>query len=195
MGFILPNENSLTKEAFLAYFETFDEVRCPSDVQKWVDRFHVSDLRWRRPSKFMMTQMEQGRGKAYPLLTTVFIGETAMSRTWFHELGHLVYSRLEKELVSRLVLAAREHFPVVSSERVPVAIDTSTMKPTAVLKGSYLKINGMLCGLDHSGPGADGENDELWAILFAEYCEGSELPLKIRAIVEEIITALSPRQE
>lgn len=191
LGFIAPSDDSLTKEAFLAYFETFEEMQCPKPVEDWVHRLNVSDLRWRRPSGFMLSQMAQGFGKTYPPLATIFIGENAFLRTWFHELGHVVYPRIDKERVSRLVTATKLYFPVVSSDRVSAALDPTTLKATTLPKGIYLKMNGQFYGLDHSGPGANAENDELWAILFGEYCSGFELPPSVLAILEEIIGGLT----
>jgi hypothetical protein len=195
LGFIDPNENSLTREAFLAYFDTFEEISCPRKVQDWVDRFHISDLHWRRPSTFMTSLMGQGRGKTYPLLATVFIGAKAQDLTWFHELGHVVYARIDKDQVAKLATAAKEKFPVVSGGDAQGAVDPSTMQPIALPEGIYLKMNGHYHGLDHSGPGADAESDELWAVLFGGYCQDFEFPPRVRGILEKIIEDLMTRQE
>ncbi|HXS95940.1 MAG TPA: hypothetical protein VN736_15145 [Candidatus Limnocylindrales bacterium] len=190
-GYILADEDSLTAEAFLAYFETFEELQCPPAVQKWVDRFGISNLHWRRPTGTIKDQLPQERGKAYALLSTAFIGGKAAIPTWFHELGHLVFPRIDKEKVSRLSAAAKQRYPVVSSDDVPEALDPNTMRPVRLPKGTYLKLNGQFYGLDHSGPGVDAENDEIWAILFTEYCGGFEFPTNIRTMLEEIITSLA----
>lgn len=77
LGYITANEDSLTLEAFLAYFETFEELQCPPAVQAWVDGFGITDLHWRRATGTIKGLLPQQRGKAYPPLSTVFIGEKA----------------------------------------------------------------------------------------------------------------------
>lgn len=99
LGFIEPNEDSLTKQALLTYFETFETLDAPHAVKEWVDRFAIPELRRRRPS-----QLLHQRGQTYPLFATVFIGEKAGLRTWFHELGHVLCTRIDKErIASRLI--------------------------------------------------------------------------------------------
>lgn len=190
-GYIAADEDSLTAEAFLAYFESFEELQCPRAVQDWVDRFGIPDLHWRRPTGTIRDQLPQERGKAYALLSTVFIGEKAAMPTWFHELGHVVFPRIDKEKVSLLAAAAKARYPVVSSEDAPEAHDPDTMQPMPLPQGIYLKLNGQFYGLDHSGPGQDAENDEVWAILFTEYCGGFDFPTNISAMLEEIIASLT----
>ena len=190
LGYIAADSDSLTREAFLTYFETFEELQCPRVVQQWVDRFGITDLHWRRPTGAIKDQLPQERGKAYALLSTIFIGEKAATATWLHELGHVVYPRIDKERISRLAAAVKERYPVVSSDDVSHAIDPDTRQPTALPKGVYLKLNGQFCGLDHSGPGVDAENDEIWAILFTEHCGGFEFAPSISHILGEILTDL-----
>lgn len=191
LGFIAPNEDSLTREAFWAYFETFEEITCPTKVRNWVDRLHVPGLHWRRPSGFMMAQMGQGFGKAYAALTTIFIGQRARSLTWFHELGHVLYPRIDQGRVDALASATKAYFPIVSGGRLVTALEPDTMETTTLPEGKYLKMNGQFYGLDHSG--ADAEGDELWAIVFGEHCEGFEFPQSIQAILQEIFVGLSGR--
>lgn len=74
LGFIATNEDSLTRESYLAYFKTFEELECPPEVQQWVDRFGITDLHWRKPAGIIKDRMPQELGKAYPPLATVFIG-------------------------------------------------------------------------------------------------------------------------
>jgi hypothetical protein len=125
----------------------------------------------------------------------VFIGEKAGPATWFHELGHVLSPRIDKERMTQLGKAAQEHYPVVSSENVSNAVDPDTLRATALPKGIYLNINGKYCGLDHSGPDADAVNDEVWAIVFSEHCSGFGLPVKIGTMVSEIIASLSGATE
>lgn len=194
LSFIAANEDSLTTQAFLAYFETFEELECPPAVQHWVDRFAITDLHWRKPSGTIKDRMPQELGKAYPPLATVFIGRSAGASTWFHELGHVVYSRIDRERIAKLVAAATAHFPVISNDEVTDAADPVTLKSIALPKGKYLNINRRYCGLDHSGLEADAETDEMWAILFSEYCGGFEFPTSIRAILEQIVSDLTTCQ-
>jgi hypothetical protein len=191
LGFIAANEDSLTTQAYLAYFGTFEEIECPPEVQQWVDRFGIPDLHWRKPSGIIKDRMPQELGKAYPPLATVFIGRLAGSSTWFHELGHVIYARIDADLKAKLVAAAKANFPVISSDQVTDAADPVTKKPIALPEGKYLNINRRYCGVDHSGPDADAESDEIWAILFSEYCGGFEFPSSVRVILEEIIIHLT----
>lgn len=186
MGYIMQHEDSLTKEAFLAYFEEFPELHCPPEVQELADRFAIPTIHWRRPSGAILSQMPQERGKAYPLLATVFIGSKAGSATWFHELGHMVFSRLDREDVTSLAEATRSFYPVVSSDEVADAADPDTLQTIPLPKGLYLNINRQYCGLDHSGDDEEAVSDEIWAILFAEHCKGVELPADIHVILERI---------
>src|SRR5207245_2776497 len=50
LGYVHPTDDSLTREGFLAYFETLEEFDCPHEVQQWVDRFGIVDIHWRKPS-------------------------------------------------------------------------------------------------------------------------------------------------
>ncbi len=192
LGFILQDEDRLTKEAFLTYFEAFDEIDCPHEVQRWIDRFTISEIHWRRPSGVLETQIPQERGKAYPLLSTVFIGKKAGPATWFHELGHLLYQRIDKDITTALAQIARATYPVVSSDEVTDAVDPDTLEKTPLPKGVYLNINGQYCGLDHSGKGEDATNDELWAILFTEHCKGFDLPANLQTFLKGILASLEP---
>ena len=110
--------------------------------------------------------------------------------TWFHELGHIVFPRIDEEQIARLAAEAKKHFPVVSTDEVLDARDPDTMETIALPNGTYLNINRMYCGLDHSGDGEIVVNDEIWAILFTEYYCGFELPQSIRALLNEIIGEL-----
>ena len=47
-------------------------------------------------------------------------------------------------------------------------------------------------GLDHSCP--DSEDDELWAAVFALYCEHFDFPPKILHAIEKITTGLEKRE-
>lgn len=133
----------------------------------------------------------QERGAAYPALATVFIGDEGDESTWLHELGHIVRPRIDPDSLVRLITAAKEQFPVVTSEQVNDAAHPTTLQPIHLPEGKYLNINRRYCGLDHSGPGQDAENDEIWAILFTEYCGGFEFPPDLRAMLEEIIANLT----
>lgn len=194
LGFIGTEQDNLTTQAFLAYFETFEELECPQAVQLWVDRFGITDLHWRKPSGIIKDRMPQELGKAYPPLATVFIGRCAGASTWFHELGHIVYSRIDRGQMAKLVAAATAHFPVISNDQVTDAGDPITLKSISLPAGRYLKINRRYCGLDHSGPDADAEADEMWAVLFSEFCGGFEFPVNIRAILEGIVNTLKTPQ-
>jgi hypothetical protein len=190
-GLLQPNEDRLPKQAFLAYFETLQEIQCPPTVQQLLERFGITDFHWRRPSDVIRRRMGQERGISYPLLNTVFIGDRGDQSTWFHELGHLLYPKIESDQARRLAEAARTEFPVVSGDQVLDGADPVTLQPTHLPEGIYIRVNRRYHGLDHSGPGADTENDEIWAVLFAEYCGGFELPPTIRVLLEEIILGLS----
>lgn len=175
VGFIESNEDSRTKQALLTYFETFETLNAPHEVQEWVDRFTIPELRRRRHSGLMKSQLLQERGQTYPLFATVFIGEKAGLRKWFHELGHVVYRRIDKERMATLAVAAKKYFLVVSNDEVSNAIDPAMMPTTTLPKGLYLKINWRSCGLD-SKEEENTVNAEIWAILFSEYCGGFEFP-------------------
>ena len=189
-GFIEPNGDGLTKQALLTYFETFGTLDAPHDVKEWADRFAIPELRRRRPN-----QLLRQRGQIYQLFATMFIGEKAGLRTWFHELGRVVCTRIDKERIARLAVAAKKYFLVISNDEVSNAIDPDMMQKTTLPKGLYLKTNWRYCGLDHSGEEENTVNDEIWAILFSEYCGGFEFPPKVRGILEEIITGLTIRQD
>lgn len=165
LGYIATDEDKLTKEAFLAYFETTEELRCPPAVQRWVDRLGVTEIHWRRAPDAVRRRMAgQERGAAYPALATVFIGDDGDESTWLHELGHIVGPRIDQQSLAALVTAAKEHFPLVTSDQVNDAADPITLQPTHLPDGKYLNINRRYCGLDHSGPGQDAENDEIWVL-------------------------------
>jgi len=192
LGYIATDEHTLTSKAFLEYFETIQELRCPPAVQKWVDRLKVTEIHWRRAPDAVRRRMAgQERGAAYPALATVFIGDDGDESTWLHELGHLLTPRIDAQLLTELVRAAKEHFPVVSGDQVKDAADPISLRPTHLPDGTYLLINRRYCGLDQSGPGQDAENDEIWAILFTEYCGGFGFPPNIRAVLEEIIASIT----
>lgn len=193
LGFLDQNEDSVTKEAFLQYVETFEKVTPPPEVLMWVERFGISDLRWLRFDG-RITRIGQGIGKAYPLLSTIFIGEPPLLETWFHELAHVVFPRLDKQLVKRLDDAMRERYPVVTDDKVPVALDPLSHEETPLPKGRYLKINGQYLGLDHSEGGAASEDDEMWSHAFALYCIGFEFPPNIKDCLKEMIEYISGSQ-
>ena len=189
-GYLQPDEDCLTKEAFLAFFDTFSELTCPHEVQPWLVRLHATDVRWRKPAGLILTQMPQERGKAYPMLATVFIGRNAGLGTWLHELGHLLFSRLVKDEVSSLAATAKDLYPVTPGALVTDAQDPVTFTGTALPSGLYLNINRQYCGLDHSGEDEDAVKDEIWAILFSEYCRGADLLGPLHAMIETMVSKL-----
>ena len=56
--------------------------------------------------------------------------------TWFHELGHVVYARIDKDQVAKLATAAKEKFPVVSGGDPQGAVDPNTMQLIALPEAS-----------------------------------------------------------
>jgi len=73
------------------------------------------------------------------------------------------------------------------------AADPVTLQPTNLSEGIYMNVNRRYHGLDHFGAGADAQSDEIWAILFGEYCGGFELPPTIRDMLEEIVLGVTSR--
>lgn len=193
LGFIEPHEDSPTDTGYSAYFESFEPIEPPGEVQAWAERFRLTDIRWRRPSGVIKNQMPQQRGKAYPGLRTAFIGDRAEATTWFHELGHIVYPRIDKGQIRRLATVARGCCPVVAADSVSNALGPATRQPSAMDSGLYLNVNGKYCGLDLSGKDEDAIDDEIWATLFAEHCTGFGLPQAVRAVLEEVIAGLESR--
>ena len=195
MDYLGSDEDCLTKAAFHAFFDTFTGLICPHEVQPWLVRLHATDIRWRKPAGLILAQMPQERGKAYPQLATVFIGRHAGLGTWFHELGHVVFSRLAKDDVSSLATAAKQLYPVVSSDEVSDAQDPVTFTGTALPNGLYLNINRQYCGLDHSGEDEEAVKDEIWAILFSEHCKGVGLRGPVQGLVETMVSKLESQPQ
>lgn len=112
LGLIHPIDDNLTIEGFRIYFEQSDEIVCPQEVQRLVDRFGIQDIHWRRPSGVISTQMLQERGKAFVLQATMFIGPKADLGTWAHELAHLLFPRIDKADIASLTQTAKKFYSV-----------------------------------------------------------------------------------
>ncbi len=65
-----------------------------------------------------------------------------------------------------------------------------THEPILPAPGLYILINGRYYDRDHSGGGADGEADELWAVLFTECEMHRNLRANVRMLLNEILTLL-----
>ena len=94
-----------------------------------------------------------------------------------------MFARLEDE-------AIRNHLEISDGSTTRVR-QPLTNKATILPRGRYLFINDKYHGLDHSGDGADGESDELWASLFEEYHGDRELPAGLGTAMSNIVNTLN----
>jgi hypothetical protein len=182
-------EDRLTRQALLEVFQSFEEIQCPPAVQKRLDELGVSGVRWRVAERFIH------QNQAEPLACTIFIKNpwTSQLSSWFHEMGHVLFhlgedgscaeqrSGVSREKAARLAASAKLAYDIVASLATP---------PIPGEKCIQLA-EGRAYGFTHHGP--EGEDEELWAILFGEYCAWLELRPPVREIVEDIISDLTPR--
>jgi hypothetical protein len=193
LGYVKDDE--VGEIAFQEYFDGYELVSCPTEMQRLLDLFKI-EVQWRRPHGFIKDQFDTtGSGKAFPACRTVFIAYDATPQTWFHEFGHLLYWRLKNkpdllEISKTLQEVALREYPVVTHEQMTLVIHPKTRDEVPPAPGRYILIDGRYFGLDHSGDGADVEADELWAVLFTEYQMGRTLRQNVRVVVEELVAAL-----
>jgi hypothetical protein len=182
----LSDENELTDNAFLKYFNTFQDLACPAEIQNWATAFGIRGLRWKRAKDIL-----SGESRCFAFVGVIVIRDGAQLITWFHEFAHAAFSLIPPENVSKLSTLVRESYRVVRNTDPDLEVP-------GMADGKYLEIrcsNGRVYsyfGLDHSG--ADGEDDELWAAIFALYCDRFEFPPKILGAVDEIISGLKARK-
>jgi hypothetical protein len=193
MGYVDGSE--LTERAFQRFFDTFDSASCPTEVHQLADSFGI-EVRWKRPHGVIKDKLDcAGDGSSYRNLRTVFINDQAKLETWYHEFGHVLYGCIKNNADILALFKSLQHeatltYPVVSREQMTPVQHHSTNQLVSPAPGRYVLINGRYHGLDHSGDGAEGEADELWASLFEEYQSGRELKTKVRALIEGIVAAI-----
>jgi hypothetical protein len=187
LGYIGP-DGDLSKDAFVQYFDLIPTLVPPPDVQAWCLNFGLLDIQWKRASGPL-----KDTSRAFVCLNVILILIGSKESAWFHELAHLVFSKIPKALVLKLVEAAKV-YPTVFSDGVTEKVtDPDTGKVAVLPKGSYLNLNGFYCGLDHSGK--ENETDELWAALFAQYCCKLPLDDNLCSVLFEITEAISMTSE
>jgi len=170
-------DRHLTPKAFCDYFDCYTTIPCQPEVQALVDAFGLTGLRWKLADGFI----EDNR--SFSDLKVIFLRPYAELHSWFHELGHIVFGRIEGSLLKRLVSVA------ISSYRTVV-------NPPGFPEGKYLVLSGNrnglpfggLCGLDHHGE--DGVDNELWASLFAMKNYGVELESAVQSVIQQIVDSL-----
>jgi hypothetical protein len=136
---------------------------------------------------------ESSKGRWIPL--AVFVSGGAKLETWYHELGHVLFGCVKNNpdilmLFKSLQQEAASKYPFVSTEQMTPVQHHLTSEPVLPASGRYVLFNGRYHGLDHSGGGAEGEADELWASLFEEYYSGRELATGVHTLLEQIIAAI-----
>lgn len=192
---VVATDNELTEAAFRKFFDDFELISCPTEIQRLSQNFKI-EVEWRRPHGFIKDQFDPtGSGKAFPALRTVFIKEDATPQTWYHEFAHVLYWCIKNnaellEISKRLQETALNEYPVVTHEQMTPVLHPKTRQEVPPAPGRYVLINGVYLGLDHSGDGAEGEADELWAVLFSEYQQGGVLKENVRALITELIDGL-----
>jgi hypothetical protein len=180
-----------SKKAFLEYFSSFELLSPPPEVENWARALAKGRIYWRRPIGRMKKLMApQHRGRSFPLLATVFIGRHADMGTWFHELGHIVYTRLTPEEKTCFARRVRDHGSILHSDGAQTCIDPGSREEVKLPKGEYLVIGAHLLGLDHSGADEEAINDECWAVIFGVGFTNTVVPAPIADAFETIIERL-----
>ena len=157
----------LSEAAFQAYFDSYETIVCPPEVQVWVDRF--SDrIQWKRASGILA-----GANRSFPeaKVAVMLDGPAHDHRSWFHELAHIVFRTIPEGTARALTCVASAAYPTVASPAIEGEL--------------CLKINSRFCAFNHGGP--EGEDHEVLAILFAEFCSGFKLRPDVRRQLERII--------
>jgi len=177
----------LTDSAFRNFFATFETIDCPASVQKWVNDLGAC-VTWKRAAGLILRQLGEDSGVTRG--EYVFIRDGANLHTWFHELGHVVFDRINPDHVAMLESEVKRHYRVRSASELEGGtahpVTNTQCHPT---EGIYLTMNGRHHGLDHSGK--DAITDEMWAIMFGTYCSGLDLKAGVRVVVEKIVSSLS----
>jgi len=182
LGYI-EGPNRLTDRAFSAFFQTFERIECPDEIQKCTTEYGITGVQWRRAKGVFRQNIRRahGHGVSYPTHKVVFIKDGADLPTWYHELGHIIFQSIkhDRERIERLALSAKEL--ALSSNKI--------WDSPGIAEGSYILIDGRYLGLDHSG--SDAVEDEIWAVLFERYHCGTP-PSNLLPIVREIIASVTP---
>ena len=181
-GYIGPDFH-LSKDAFLRYFELQPSLTPPPEVLAWCTDFGVTEVRWKRVNGIL-----KNKSRAFPALNVVVIRPGSRPSAWLHELAHLVFARILRKQIDALMKAAEVYPKVYSNGDTETVADPHNGRKAKLPQGLYLNINGFYCGLDHSGK--ENEDDELWASLFAQYCEKLPLHSGVSAALEKIIDGL-----
>lgn len=175
-GYVAGKE--LGPKAFLDYFERYETISCPEVIQVAVDTLRASGITWKRASGFINVNL------SFSDLKVIFIRPDAEMHSWFHELAHIAFHRINGEMLQRLVQEAREAYLTV-------------INPPNYPEGEYLLISGMrngthfggYCSLDHHGD--EGIDNELWANLFAMYGYNVDLVPTVADAIQDIINNLA----
>ena len=191
LGFLEKGGKSLSKAAFLEYFASFEMLSPLTEVTDHASALFSERIYWRKPIERMKKRMApQHRGKSFPLLATVFIGRHADTCTWFHELGHLVYTRLTTDERNSFARCVHEHGSRLTSDGTQRCLDSRSGAETLLPTGTYLKIGSHLLGLDHSGTDEEAINDECWAAIFGLKFTNVPIPALVAESFDTIIERL-----
>jgi hypothetical protein len=153
------------EDAFRDYLKTYETITCPHEVEVWAKRF-PDRIEWKRASGFLAAC-----NRSFPELGIALMTDDAHPRSWFHEMAHIVFRHIPKPRREALTCATAAIYPTVSSPA-----DESEL---------CLKIGDHLAAFNHHG--AEGEDHEVLAIVFAEHCCGFKLHRDVRRQLERII--------
>jgi hypothetical protein len=191
LGFVEADGSRPSEAAYSEYFCSFELLTPPKLVDDWARALFRPTIYWRKPIGEMRTLMApQHRGRSFPQLATAFIGKHADIVTWFHELGHIVYTRLDKYERAAFAPCVHEHGLIFTSDGTQPAIDAGTSAHVSLPPEKYLAIGGRLLGLDHSGTDEDAVNDECWAAIFGLGFANVPVPTPVADVFETIIERL-----
>jgi len=153
----------------LRYFEALPDFEPDEDVEKCVNKYHLNNLlHWkiiRNRSFTRSREMDKGVIGMIP---------DDIEENWFHELGHEIYDRCDKDKIK----------PVLDEIRNEYGLSENGLK--------WISIGGYDYSYSHSGK--DYEYDELFAISFAFY-EGDHEKFDDAAIDKEFATILKSLQD
>jgi hypothetical protein len=191
LGLVEDAGGCLSKAAFSEYFRSFELLSPPLQVEDWARALYKDRIYWRKPiGKMKKLMAPQHRGKSYPLFGTVFIGRHADIGTWFHELGHLVYTRLTPDERTSFARCVHEHGSILESDGGRPCIDPRSRAEVLLPQGKYLEIEGHVLGLDHSGIDEEAVNDECWAAIFGLGLTNVRVPVAVADAFETIVERL-----
>lgn len=191
LGLIEDAGSGLSNAAFSEYFRSFELLSPPLQVEDWARALYKDRIYWRKAiGKMKKLMAPQHRGKSYPLFATAFIGRHADIGTWFHELGHLVYTRLTPDERASFAQCVHEHGSILDSDGTRTCIDPGSRAEVLLTRGKYLKIEDRLLGLDHSGTDEEAINDECWAAIFGLGFTNVPVAVAVADAFERIIERL-----